>query len=298
MTAPDRSTSSTAFSASFAVGIDVSKASLKVVLLPGEERGSASRSVPNTDEGFEQLFEWIDQHTEGTLTEGTLEESPKQVHVCLEASGGYERPVARFLYERGLTISVVNPRRTSAYANSRLSRSKTDRVDARLLARFCRREEPSRWRPASSEQRGLKEMTRGLEGLKKERDRLNNQIDRSSNPTVTGSLQSVLESVNEQIDRLEEAIDQHVQNCQPLARKRDLLETIPGIGPTTAALVIAELGNPDRFESARVGSCLRGPHAGSSHVGQFGSSKTPSVKSRKRSASQGALLSGDYSPSM
>jgi len=94
-------------------------------------------------------------------------------------------------------------------------------------------------------------MTRGLQSLKKERDRLENQIDQSNNPTVTDSLRSVLESVNEQIERLEKAIDEHVQSCRDLAQKRKLLETIPGIGPTTAALVLAELGDPERFESAR-----------------------------------------------
>lgn len=251
MTGPEHSTS-LASSANPAIGVDVSKASLEVVLIRKKET-SASQTVPNTEEGFDRLLDWVEKQA-GV----DLEIFPDQVHVCLEASGGYERPVARFLYKQGLTVSVVNPRRTSAYANSQLSRSKTDQVDARLLARFCRKEEPSPWHPASSEQRGLKEMTRGLEGLKKERDRLKNQIDQSSNPTVTGSLQSVLESVNEQIDRLEEAIDEHVQNCEALARKQDLLETIPGIGQTTAALVIAELGNPDRFESARQAAAYAG----------------------------------------
>jgi len=230
----------------------VSKASLEVALVSKEE-ASASQTVPNTEEGFNRLLNWIERRA-GV----DLEASPDQIHVCLEASGGYERPVARFLHNQDLVVSVVNPRRTSAYANSRLARSKTDQVDARLLARFCRREEPSPWHPASSQQRDLKEMTRGLESLKKERDRLKNQIEQSSNPKVTGSLQSVLESVNEQIDRLEEAIDEHVQNVEPLAWKRDLLKTIPGIGRTTAALVIAELGNPERFESARQAAAYAG----------------------------------------
>jgi transposase len=88
------------------------------------------------------------------------------------------------LHERGLTVFIVNPLRMSAYAESQLNRSKTDKVDARLLARFCQREEPSPWEPTPSEQRGLKEMTRGLEQLKKERDRLQNQIRQSENPTT------------------------------------------------------------------------------------------------------------------
>jgi transposase len=250
MTAPDRSTSSTSSQTSPTVGIDVSKASLEIFLLAEKEKeGSSSRSVPNTEEGFGELLDWIDRQVE-TDRQG--------VHVCLEASGGYERPVARFLSEEGLTVSVVNPRRTSAYAKSQLARSKTDQVDARLLARFCQREEPSSWEPPSSEQKNLKEMTRGLQSLKKERDRLKNQIDQARNQTVIDSLQDVLESINEQIDQLEEAVDQHVESCQGLARKRRLLETIPGIGSATAALVLAELGKPERFESARQAAAYAG----------------------------------------
>jgi len=246
MTAPD-SASSPVSSASPAIGVDVSKASLEVALIGTEETSASHTAVPNTEEGFEELVDWIGRQTVAS-----------NVHVCLEASGGYEKPVARHLYEQDLTVSVINPQRTSAYAKSQLTRSKTDQVDARILARFCQREEPSSWQPASSEQRNLKEMTRGLQGLKKERDRLNNQIDQSSNPTVTGSLESVLESVNEQIDRLEEAIDNHVQSADALARSQELLETIPGVGQTTAALVLAELGDPERFESARQAAAYAG----------------------------------------
>ena len=251
MTAPDRSDSSdaSAKTATRAVGIDVSKASLEVVLLAEDAASSVSRSIPNTEDGFDKLREWMGREVEVDWD---------KIHVCLEASGGYERPVARYLHEQNLTVSVVNPRRTSAYADSRLNRSKTDPVDARLLARFCQREEPSSWQPASSEQKDLKDMTRGLEQLKKERDRLNNQIGRSENPTVTGSLESVLESVNEQIDQLEEAIDEHVQSCRAIAQKQELLETIPGIGSATAALVLAELGDHQRFESARQAAAYAG----------------------------------------
>ena len=240
------------------MGIDVSKASLEVALIGTEQTASASRTVPNTEDGFGQLLDWIEKQTDVNL-----ETAPDRIHVCLEASGGYQRPVARFLHERGLTVSVLNPKRTSAYADSQLNRSKTDKVDARLLARFCKKEEPTPWEPSSSEQKSLKEMTRGLEQLKKERDRLKNQIGQSENPTVTGALQSVLErsvleSVGEQIGRLEEAIDEHIQNADALTRNRDLLETIPGIGRTTAALVLAELGDPERFESARQAAAYAG----------------------------------------
>jgi len=254
MTAPDRSNSSGSFpSTGLHVGMDVSRASLEVALIGSEEDASASHAVPNNEDGFGQLLHWLERQIDVGL-----EKTRKSVHVCLEASGDYQRPVAHFLYERGLTVSVVNPLRTSAYAESQLSRSKTDKVDARLLARFCRREEPSPWEPPPSEQKSLKKMTRGLEQLKKERDRLKNQIHQSEHPTVTGSLESVLESVNEQIGQLEKAIDKHVESTDTLARDRDLLETIPGVGSTTAALVLAELGDPERSESARQAAAYAG----------------------------------------
>jgi transposase len=282
MTAPDRSCSPDSIP-SVSVGIDVSKASLEVALIGPEEETStenvrASHTVPNTEDGFGHLLDWLEKQTDASL-----EKRPEQVHVCLEASGDYQRPVARFLDEHGLTVSVVNPQRTSAYADSQLNRSKTDKVDARLLARFCDREDPNRWEPPSSEQKSLKELTRGLDQLKKERDRLNNQIGQSENPTVTDSLKSVLESINEQIDRLEEAIDQHVRSSNTLARNRDLLETIPGVGQTTAALVLAELGDHERFESARQAAAYAGltpahHESGSSvhrkpHLSKVGSSR-------------------------
>ncbi|WP_259225222.1 IS110 family transposase [Salinibacter ruber] len=254
MTAPDRSSSSDSVPpAAHHVGIDVSKASLEIALIRSEEDDFASKTVSNTEDGFDELLNWIE-----TQADVRLEENPEQVHVCLEASGDYQRPAARFLQKRGLTVSIVNPLRTSAYAESQLSRSKTDKVDARLLARFCRREEPSPWEPAPSEQKSLKEMTRGLEQLKKERDRLKNQIRQSENPTVTSSLGSVLESINEQIDQLEDQVDKHVESTDTLARNRDLLETIPGIGSTTAALVLAELGDHERFECARQAAAYAG----------------------------------------
>jgi hypothetical protein len=95
MTAPDRSNSSDSVpSTRLHVGIDVSKASLEVALIGSEEDASASHTVPNTEDGFGQLLNWLEKQTDVGL-----EETREPVHVCLEASGDYQRPAARFLYE-------------------------------------------------------------------------------------------------------------------------------------------------------------------------------------------------------
>ena len=96
MTAPDRSNSPESVS-SANVGIDVSKASLEIALIGPAEEASASHTVPNTGDGFGRLLDWLEKQTDAGL-----EKRPEQVHVCLEASGGYQRPVARFLHEHGV----------------------------------------------------------------------------------------------------------------------------------------------------------------------------------------------------
>ena len=85
-----------------------------------------------------------------------------------------------------------------------------------------------------------------------------NQLDRARHDAVTGALEAVLERVQEQIERLQRRIDEHVQSCRRLARKRQLLETIPGVGTGTATRVIAELGEVGRFDSARQAAAYAG----------------------------------------
>lgn len=234
----------------FALGIDVSKRTLAVTLIGSDQKQHAI-TTGNDTEGFCALLDWL----EGQLPAAV---APRQVHACLEASGGYEEEAARFLYEHDLLVSVVNPRRLSAYAESQLRRSKTDAVDAALLARFCQRERPYLYEPPEEAQEGLREMTRGLQALKKERDRLENQRDRADHEAVTNSLGEVLREITNQIEELERKIDAHIQSAPKLRRQCELLESIPGVGQLTAARVLAELGDPSRFESARQAAAYAG----------------------------------------
>lgn len=224
----------------FALGIDVSKDSLELALLTPQER-LHTKSVRNTEAGFKALVRWM-----GRLTKGSL-----LVRACLEASGGYEESVALFLHEHGFFVSVVNPRQTNAYASARLQRSKTDRADAALLARFCQREQPPRWQPPTPPQRRLRQLTRGLEALKDERERTSNRRDRAEEEAVASALAAVLAVLSEEIKALAEEIEQHIATHPELEDQRELLVSIPGVGSLTAALVLAELGDVSRFESAR-----------------------------------------------
>jgi len=80
-------------------------------------------------------------------------------------SGTYSEPLALFLHEAGHQVSVINPAAVKAFAQSRLSRTKTDKVDAELIARFCQAQAPPAWTPPPAEVRELQALVRRLESL-------------------------------------------------------------------------------------------------------------------------------------
>lgn len=240
-------------SISYALGIDTGRDQLDLALLSPEGK-LYTKSVRNDRSGFEALLTWL-----GRLTKGAGNRRDDiAVHACLEASGGYEEAAALFLHGNDLRVSVVNPRQIKAYAGAQLQRSKTDKADAALIARFCQREQPLLWQPPTPEQQELRQLTRALETLKAERDRMRNRLDRHDNDSAADALVAVLKSIEEQIHVLEQRIEEHVAAHPEMKRQRDLLTTIPGIGTLTATVVLAELGDISRFESARQAAAYAG----------------------------------------
>jgi transposase len=112
------------------LGIDVGKEYIDCELL-GEKR--ATKRVHNTVRGFEQLQTWL-RHRKA-----------HKVHACMEATGGWSEELAFYLQERGHVVSIVNPMQIRAFGQSELSRTKTDKADAALIARFCKAMQPNAW---------------------------------------------------------------------------------------------------------------------------------------------------------
>jgi transposase len=221
------------------LGIDISKLKFNVCLL--NRSGKLKHKVfPNNRAGFKELSEWL------------LRQSVERVHACLEATGTYSEPLALFLYETGHIASLVNPAATKAFAGSRLSRTKTDRVDAELIARFCQAQAPPQWTPPAPEVRELQALVRRLDSLIEMKVMEENRL--SSGITVLAVRESVEELIaylSEQIKRTEELIRQHINKHPGLKQQSELLDSIPGIGETTAALLLSELTNVKQYRSAR-----------------------------------------------
>jgi transposase len=149
-------------------------------------------------------------------------------------------------------VSVINPAAVKAFAQSRLSRTKTDRVDAELIARFCQAQEPSAWAPPAQEVRELQALVRRLESLVEMRVMEENRL--SSGITVEvvrRSVEQLLAHLNEQIERTQQLIRNHINNHPGLKRQSELLDSIPGIAESTAAALLAEVTDIKQYKSAR-----------------------------------------------
>jgi transposase len=220
------------------LGIDVSKATLEVVLLrPGLAAQAASYA--HTQAGFKKLDHWLRKRHAG------------RVHACLEATGLYGDEVALFLHEAGHTVSVVNPARIKAYAESQMQRNKTDRLDAALIADFGLKQQPTAWTPPDPAWRELRALARHLLDLKamqgQERNRLQAGV---TSATVCQTLEAHIAFLQHQIETLEQHIQHPIDQHPDLKQQRDLLDSIPGIGHLTAALLLAELADVRRFDDA------------------------------------------------
>jgi transposase len=221
------------------LGLDVAKLKFNACLIRQDGR-LRHRVFTNNRAGLAQLSEWLTRNDAG-LT-----------HACLEATGTYSEALAAYLHDAGHTVSVVNPAAIKASAQSVLSRTKTDRVDAALIASFCAERRPAAWRPPAPEVRELQALVRRLEALREMRTAEANRL--SSGITVEAvraSVEEVIAHLDEQLRRTERLSRDHIDSHRGLRRQRELLDTIPGIGEATAAALLAEVPDIRRYRSAR-----------------------------------------------
>ncbi len=226
------------------LGIDLSKETFHACLL--SDRGEAKKVFPNSSKGFEQLAAWLRNR------------QASDVGICMEATGAYWEALALYLHGREYRVSVVNPARIKAFAQSELLRTKTDAVDAALIARFSKSQSPDPWLPPPPEIRVLQALMRHYEHLKTTRVQQSVYEQSSEAPIVKASIREVLATLDEQVAQVEREIRQHFDDHPDLKRKRDLLTSIPGIGETTAGSLLGEIPHLDRFESAKAVAAYAG----------------------------------------
>lgn len=226
------------------LGIDVAKAKLDCALRSADGRVK-NKVVENNPNGFKALSAWLER--QGATT----------VHACMEATGTYWEALAEYLAAQGMTVSVLNPAQIKAFGASRMVRSKTDRVDAQLIAAFCHERNPAPWQAPSAAQQALRAMVLRLEALQTMRTQESNRLEVARAPLKAGITRHI-EWLDQEIKSLSQSIRAHLDEDPTLQDKRALLESIPGLGERTIATLLAFYADIERFRNARQAAAFAG----------------------------------------
>ena len=159
------------------LGVDIAKRKFDCALLMGKR--FRTKVFENDAAGIQACLHWLGRH------------AGEPVHACIEATGPYGEALAEALYDAGHTVSLINPARSRAFAESLGVRTKTDAVDARTLARFCQALRPEPWVPAPKSVRELQQLVRRLDALTEMHTQETNRLA-SAHERVRGSIEESL----------------------------------------------------------------------------------------------------------
>lgn len=220
------------------LGVDISKDKFDVCLSDGHQYQTGV--FENGSEGFVRLSRWLTKR------------QAKTVMVGMEATGRYWEALATYLFETGHQVSVLNPKIIKKYGESKLQRNKTDRLDAKLIAEYVCKEQPYLWQPTTAAQSTLKALTRHLNDLLEAKTRQTNRLKAGNHPPfIKDAIQETIEFLDKQIEDTESEIEKLLEQNQTLLSQHQLLVSIPGIAFRSAAIILAEMPQPNRFASPK-----------------------------------------------
>ena len=221
------------------VGIDVAKAKLDVAV----GCDSATTQFENDEQGLQELLKLL------PAAETCL--------IVVEATGGYERRLVIQLVDAGHVVAVVNPRQVRDFAKALGILAKTDKIDARVIAKFGQLVRPRAVDKTHEKQGELDQLVTRRRQLIVARSAEKNRQTQATSVFVRRSIQKSIDHINKDIRRIDAEITRLVQSDDDWKSKAELLNGVPGVGEVTATTLIAELpelGKLNRQEiSALVG---------------------------------------------
>jgi transposase len=217
------------------VGVDIAKRSLDVHVRPNDRRLSTS----NDQQGFKDILEVVPP--------------PKTCLIVIEATGGYHKLLVESLLEAGHYVAVVNPRQVRDFARGLGILAKTDTIDAAVLARYAEGARPRTVSITPENQAQIVELVTRRRQLIDFRTAEKNRLELIRVKSVRNSVDQVLKVLKKQIILVEKQIASLLESDDDWNGKAELLLSVPGIGLTTVASLLAdlpELGRLNRQEVA------------------------------------------------
>jgi transposase len=219
------------------IGIDISKQTFDAAILFGDGK-LKHKKFSNHPSKFPEFLLWIQKN------------NATSSHSCMEATGVYGALLAEYLFDQGIPISVVNPARTKGFSQSELSRTKNDKSDALLIARFSAAMKPSLWAPEPINVRQLKAMTRRLDALAEMKQQELNRLD-VADIVVQPDIKHHIKQLTKGIEKLQQDILSHIDKDPCLKNQKNLLLSIPGIGEKTISKLLSYFSSVERFDNAK-----------------------------------------------
>lgn len=220
------------------VGIDISKDDFKVALTALNESfeiiALGSKTFTNSKAGFNALLQWV----------ASKEIKSLKPTFTMEATGVYYESLAYYLIEQEYIVFVVLPNQSKKYAESLGAKSKTDKIDASILAKMGIERKLRSWQPHPCFIM-LKQLTRERDTIIQERSNVKNQLHAYKHQGKV-SLTSIARSqrriamLKDQVNEIEKEITKIIQQDKALADRLDNVQSIPGVGLITAVIIVAE----------------------------------------------------------
>lgn len=270
------------------IGIDVSKLKLDAAATADGAAIVSRKTVDNNAKGWRALSEWAKRHSRKLKL--------SDIHYCFESTGIYGHPLLEFLEEQpDAIVSMVNPRQIKGFGASLLTRTKTDKADAELIARFAAIMKPLANERIPSELKELKALVRHHQYLVDRRAEVKRRMEGVTNADILSSMENAIANDSGQIKEIEQKISAHIKRHSGLKRDVDLLKSIPGIADTTAHLLLCEM-----HAARKEGKLSR--KAQTAHAGlapqQRQSGSSVRGKTRLCKAGNGRLRKGLYFPAV
>lgn len=229
------------------VGVDISKLWFDVAVLSTRFKERFSNDI----KGFKKFLKRLKKH------------GITKARVCMEATGLYFENLAEFLHSNGHEVVVVNPQCIKSFARSELRRSKSDPLDAALIAQYCDEKyvRLHLWKPLEPEYKRIREILRRRANLVADRTAEKNRLQAGfSCKDTVDSIKRHLVLLKEEIDRLERLAEEAIAAHPELSKAVSLVTTIKGIGWLTAATVLVEV--PQVLWTGRLAAAFAGlvPH--------------------------------------
>jgi transposase len=204
-------------------GIDVAKDKVDVCI----RSLSLRRTFASTAEGRRELASWLRRQKVG--------------NAVMEASGGYEREWAKALRNAKIEVRIVDPKRVRSFAQSAGRLAKNDRIDAEMIAWFAETFDEARGQAYDVTREQLHQMVNARQALKDTHAKLENQGEHTMPAAVQRAHARILKTIAVELVKIDAAISAMIQATPRFTELAEIIESVPGIGRTTSAALIAAM---------------------------------------------------------